>query len=541
MTSPGQDPDTPDFPEAVAKAPSRSRWRLQLIWLVPIIAVLIGGWLAVKAVIEQGPTITVSFKTGEGLEAGKTKIKFKDVDIGIVKSVALSPDSKRVVVTAEIAKDAGRLLVDNTRFWVVRPRISGGSVSGLGTLLSGSYIATDTGTATATRHDFVGLETPPAFTSDVPGREFTLKSEDVGSLDVGSPVYFRRLQVGQITAFDLDSDGRGVTLKVFVNAPYDRFVQQGTRFWHASGVDVSLDTSGLRVNTQSVVSILIGGIGFETPYEAQDQPAAAAGSTFALFHDRVTALKRQDSVVHHYVVNFTDTVRGLAVGAPIEFRGIVIGEVTGIYTRYDPATRKFSIPVEINFYPGRFTSRYRTGSALGPVAENPRELGDFLVSQGLRMQLRNGNLLTGQLYIALDFFPNAPKAKINWNENPPEFPSIQGDLQSLQQSLTRVVAQLNSVPFAQIGQNTKDMLRNATSLLTRLDSELVPQARDTLASARSTLDSANTALGPDSALQQNTADAMKELARTAAALRSLADYLEQHPEALIRGKSEDKP
>jgi len=157
------------------------------------------------------------------------------------------------------------------------------------------------------------------------------------------------------------------------------------------------------------------------------------------------------------------------------------------------------------------------------------------------MQLRNGNLLTGQLYIALDFFPNAPKAKINWNENPPEFPSIQGDLQSLQQSLTRVVAQLNSVPFAQIGQNTKDMLRNATSLLTRLDSELVPQARDTLASARSTLDSANTALGPDSALQQNTADAMKELARTAAALRSLADYLEQHPEALIRGKSEDKP
>lgn len=187
MTSPGQDPDTPDFPEAVAKSPSRSRWRLQLIWLVPIVAVLIGGWLAVKAVIEQGPTITVSFKTGEGLEAGKTKIKFKDVDIGLVKSVALSPDSKRVVVTAEIAKDAGRLLVDNTRFWVVRPRISGGSVSGLGTLLSGSYIATDTGTATATRHDFVGLETPPAFTSDVPGREFTLKSEDVGSLDVGSP------------------------------------------------------------------------------------------------------------------------------------------------------------------------------------------------------------------------------------------------------------------------------------------------------------------------------------------------------------------
>ena len=543
MTGPGQEPDngdTPDFPEAIAKPPSRSRWRLQLIWLVPIIAVLIGGWLAVKAVIEKGPTITISFQTGEGLEAGKTKIKFKDVDIGLVKSVTLAPDSKRVVVTAEIAKDAGRLLVDNTRFWVVRPRISGGSVSGLGTLLSGSYIATDAGSATATRHDFVGLEVPPAFASDIPGREFTLKSEDVGSLDVGSPVYFRRLQVGEITAFDLDSDGRGVTLKVFVNAPYDRFVQQGTRFWHASGVDVSLDTSGLRVNTQSIVSILIGGIAFETPEDSTAQPAAAANTTFALFHDRAMALKRQDRVVHHYIVSFTDTVRGLAVGAPVEFRGIVVGEVTGIYTRYDPVTRKFSIPVAINFYPERFTSRYRSGSGGGAVSENPREVGDFLVEQGLRMQLRTGNLLTGQLYIALDFFPNAPKAKINWSESPPEFPSIQGDLQSLQQSLTRVVAKLNSVPIEAIGQNTKDMLRNATSLLTRLDAEIVPQARDTLVSARTTLDSANTTLGPDSALQQNTADAMKELARTAAALRSLADYLERHPEALIRGKSEEK-
>ncbi|WP_019446942.1 MlaD family protein [Cupriavidus sp. BIS7] len=540
MTGPEQDPETPDFPEAVATPAHRSRLRMQLVWLVPIVAVLIGGWLAVKAVIEQGPQITITFKTGEGLEAGKTKIKFKDVDIGIVKSVALSQDSKRVVVTADIAKDAGRLLVDNTRFWVVRPRISGGSVSGLGTLLSGSYIASDTGNATKTRHDFVGLETPPAFTSDVPGREFLLKSEDVGSLDVGSPVFFRRLQVGEITAYNLDSDGRGVTLHVFINAPYDQFVQTGSRFWHASGVDVSLDTGGLRISTQSLVSILVGGIAFETPEDSLAQPAAATNTTFALFHDRTNAMKRQDRIVHKYTVAFGESVRGLAIGAPVEFRGIVIGEVTAIHTRYNPATRKFSIPVDINFYPERFTSRYRAGGD-GGVSENPHELGDLLVEQGLRMQLRTGNLLTGQLYIALDFFPNAPKSKIDWSHNPPEFPSMQGDLQSLQQSLTRVVAQLNSIPFGPIGQNTKDMLRNATSLLTRLDSEIVPQARDTLVSAHTALDSANTTLGPDSTLQQNTSDAMKELARTAAALRSLADYLERHPEAVVRGKKEEQP
>jgi len=540
MTGPEQDPETPDFPEAVARPAQRSRWRMQLVWLVPIVAVLIGGWLAVKAVIDQGPEITITFKTGEGLEAGKTKIKFKDVDIGVVKSVTLSQDSKHVVVKADIAKDAGRLLVDNTRFWVVRPRISGGSVSGLGTLLSGSYIASDTGNATKTRHDFVGLETPPAFTSDVPGREFLLKSEDVGSLDVGSPVFFRRLQVGEITAYDLDSDGRGVTLRVFINAPYDKFVQMGSRFWHASGVDVSLDTGGLRINTQSLVSILVGGIAFETPEDSLAQPAAATNTTFALFHDRANAMKRQDRIVHKYTVAFGESVRGLAIGAPVEFRGIVIGEVTAIHTRYNPATRKFSIPVDINFYPERFTSRYRAGGD-GGVSDNPHELGDMLVAQGLRMQLRTGNLLTGQLYISLDFFPNAPKAKIDWDQSPPEFPSMQGDLQSLQQSLSRVVAQLNTIPFGPIGQNTKDMLRNATTLLTRLDSEIVPQARDTLVSAHTALDSANTTLGPDSTLQQNTSDAMKELARTAAALRSLADYLERHPEAVVRGKKEEQP
>jgi paraquat-inducible protein B len=540
MTGPEHDPETPDFPEAVARPAQHSRWRMQLVWLVPIIAVLIGGWLAVKAVIEQGPEITITFKTGEGLEAGKTKIKFKDVDIGVVKAVTLSQDSKRVIVTADIAKDAGRLLVDNTRFWVVRPRISGGSVSGLGTLLSGSYIAADTGNATKSRHDFVGLETPPAFTSDVPGREFLLKSEDVGSLDVGSPVFFRRLQVGEITAYDLDSDGRGVTLRVFINAPYDKFVQAGSRFWHASGVDVSLDTGGLRINTQSLVSILVGGIAFETPEDSLAQPAAATNTTFALFHDRANAMKRQDRIVHKYTVAFSESVRGLAIGAPVEFRGIVIGEVTAIHTRYHPATRKFDIPVDINFYPERFTSRYRAGGD-GGVSDNPHELGDLLVAQGLRMQLRTGNLLTGQLYISLDFFPNAPKSKIDWSQNPPEFPSMQGDLQSLQQSLSRVVAQLNTIPFGPIGQNTKDMLRNATSLLTRLDSEIVPQARDTLVSAHTALDSANNTLGPDSALQQNTSDAMKELARTAAALRSLADYLERHPEALVRGKKEEQP
>ena len=539
MPGPEQKPDVPDFPEAIPTP--RSRWRMQLVWLVPIVAVLIGGWLAVKAVLEQGPAITISFKTGEGLEAGKTKIKFKNVDIGVVKSVVLSTDRKRVVATADIVKDASGLLVDNTRFWVVRPRISGGTVTGLGTLLSGSFVDVDVGNAVKARHDFVGLEAPPPFTSDVPGRQFILKSKDMGSLDVGSAVYFRKLQVGQIAAYDLDPDGKGVTFRVFIDAPYDRFVQPDTRFWHASGIDMTLDTNGVKINTQSMVSILIGGIAFETPEDSLEQAAAAANTSFTLFHDRAEALKRHDRIVSPFVVNFTESVRGLAIGAPVEFHGIVIGEVTGIYTRFDPATRRFSVPVEINLYPERFTSRYQTGATGGPVTTQPRQLGDFLVDHGFRMQLRAGSLLTGQLYIALEAFPDAPTAKIDWSKKPPELPSVPGNLQSLQDSVTHLVAKLNSIPFDAIGKDTRQTLQHADALLAHLDTELMPEARDTLASAHAALNSANSALQPDTALQQNTADAMRELSRTAAAFRTLADYLDRHPEALIRGKKEELP
>src|SRR5262249_37359855 len=176
----------------------------------------------------------ISFKTGDGLEAGKTKIKFKDVDIGVVKSVALSKDFSHVIATAELTPDASKMLVDDTRFWVVRPRVSGGTVSGISTLLSGAYIGMDIGKQKGGRRDFVGLGTPPGFASGGPGREYVLKSEDLGSVAVGSPIYFRRLQVGQVTAYELDPNGKGVTLRVFVNAPYDKFVTTDTRFWHAS-------------------------------------------------------------------------------------------------------------------------------------------------------------------------------------------------------------------------------------------------------------------------------------------------------------------
>ena len=539
MPEAGKTPDLPDLPEAVA-AP-RARWRLQVVWLVPIIAVLIGGWLAAKAVLDQGPKITITFETGDGLEAGKTKIKFKDVDIGVIKEVNLSRDHKHVIATAEVVKDATDLLVDDTRFWVVRPRISGGTVSGLGTLLSGSFVGMDAGASAKSRDAFTGLETPPVIASDVPGREFVLKSQDMGSLDAGTPIFYRRLQVGQITSYKLDPDGRNVTLHAFINAPYDRFVRPDTRFWHASGVDIALDTNGVRVNTQSLVSVLVGGVAFDTPDQSLAQPPAAAQTPFTLFATFGDAMKRHDRLVTRFVAEFKDSVRGLTVGAPLDFRGITVGEVTGIYTRFDRDTRKLSIVVELAYYPERFTNRYEGGPTGGPAVENPHEFADYLVARGMRLQLRTGNLLTGQLYLAVDFFPDAPKAKIDWNKDPADFPTVPGTLQSLQDSMSRLMTKLNTIPFEAIGKNTQLTLQSANAFLGHLDTEVVPQAKETLSAAHGVMNSANNALQPDTALQQNVADAMSQLAQTAAAVRTLADYLERHPEALVRGKPENKP
>jgi len=308
-------PDPLDFPEAIA-AP-KSRRTVQLVWLVPLIAILIGAWLAGKAIFDRGPRITITFDTAEGLEAGKTKLKYKNVDVGVVKTVELSQDTKSVIVTAELPKQAEPYLRDDTRFWMVRARISGGTVTGLGTLLSGSYIGVDIGRAGKSRRDFIGLKQPPSFTSDTPGREFVLHTENIGSLDVGSPVYFRRLQAGQVTSYELDNDGKAVTINVFVNTPYDKFVNNDTRFWQSSGLDVSLDANGVKIDTQSIVSILIGGLVFETPLESAELPSATAKAQFHLFANRAAALKNPETDVTR---GRTIAVDGPRVADPIAVR-----------------------------------------------------------------------------------------------------------------------------------------------------------------------------------------------------------------------------
>ena len=531
--------DAADFPTAVAV--KRSRWRTQVVWLVPLVAVLIAGGLAVQSIMQKGPTITISFATGEGIEAGKTKIKFKNVDIGVIKSLALSDDHKTVLASAEMTRSAASMLVDDTRFWVVRPRIAGGTVSGISTLISGSHIGMDIGTSQKARRDFVGLESPPVLASGAPGREFVLKGGNIGSLDIGSPIFFRRLQVGQVVSYALDPDGAGMTIHVFINAPYDKYVTNDTRFWHASGVDVTLDTSGVKIDTESMVSILVGGLAFENPPESAIGIETDALHQYQLFPTRTEAMKPHDAIADKYVLNFKESVRGLSVGAPVDFRGIVVGEVSAIHAHFDPVTKEFSIPVEVIVYPERLLSLDNWHGNIGIASPEGKQFADYLISKGLRAQLRTASLLTGQLYIAIDFFPAAPKAAVDWSKKTPQLPTVPGNLQGLQESITSLVAKLNEIPFEGISKDLRKTLGDADTLLNTVNTDIAPDAKATLAAAREALTSVNRTLQSDSPLQQSTAETMHELSRAAVSIRSLAEYLERHPEALIRGKTEDKP
>src|SRR5690242_15483292 len=353
--------DAPErIPEAIP-APKAGR-AIAAVWIVPTVALAIGAWLALSAWLERGPVVEIHFRTAEGLQAGKTRIKYKDVDVGHIGEINLAADLTGVVATAHLSKGAEKLLVEDTRFWVVRPRITGSTVSGLQTLLSGTYVAVDVGKSTQRRRLFIGLEQPPAFTTDVPGRTITLRSEDIGSLDIGSPVYYRRLQVGQVAAYALEDNGKAVKVTIFINAPYDRFVSGNSRFWHASGIDLALDAEGVRLKTESLVSLAIGGIAFATPFEETEPAPITSDMVFELYRSQALAFKSPDRIADSYSLVFNQSVRGLQPGAPVDFRGIVVGEVAAIHTQYDPQSERISIPVEIRVYPERFTSRLLGGA-----------------------------------------------------------------------------------------------------------------------------------------------------------------------------------
>lgn len=511
-----------------AAVSTHSRSPLALIWIVPAIAVLIAIGLAVNAILTSGPEITIQLASAEGLEANKTKVKYKDVEIGKVTAIALSSDRQSVEVTVAMAKQAGALLVEDSRIWVVRPRIGAGGISGLSTVLSGAYIAIDPGRSSEPRHSFVGLDTPPQVISGMPGRQFLLTADDLGSLDVGTPVYHRRIPVGRVVGYAMQPDGKAVDVRIFVDAPYDRLVTSTSRFWHASGVDVSMDADGVRMDMQSLASLIVGGIAFTSLGGGQDAEVvpAPAEAMFVLYADQTAALRLPDSLVQKYVLVFNESVRGLTVGSPVDFRGLAAGEVSRIDLDFGSGA-DIAVAVEINLYPERFARRSRTRLNMEQSQRTIRKMLDAMVAKGFRAQLRTGNLLTGQRYVALDYFPKARAAQVKWRQAIPELPTQPGSLDSLQEQLQELVKTMQTT------------LEHVDKLMINVDQKLVPELSATLTDARGTMNRADRLLASDSPTQIQLRDTLREVGRAAAAVRNLADLLDRHPEALLTGRKEN--
>ena len=382
----------------------------------------------------------------------------------------------------------------------------------------------------------------------------------LGSVGIGSPIYYRRLQAGQVISYNLAPDGKGVDIKIFVNAPYDKYVNSETRFWNASGLDVSVGAGGVDVRTQSLVALIAGGLAFDTPSTVLKIEPAAANKVFTLYNDQSAALKQPDTIAAHYVLYFNESLRGLSVGAPVTLLGLPGGEVTDVGLDLDPKTMKVRGRVEFVSYPERLIAHLNLnqaaeGRAIVQSLQGRHALIQRLVEQrGLRAQLRSGNLVTGQLFIALDFYPDAVKAKIDWNRDPAEIPVVPSTVQDIETRITGIVAKLDKLPYEEIGADLTKVLgslnqtlQDASKAVNRIDADVTPELKMIVGQLRGTITSVDgvlkntdaTLVGKDAPAQQDLRDALQEIARTARSLRVLTDYLERHPEALIRGKVGD--
>jgi paraquat-inducible protein B len=396
-------------------------------------------------------------------------------------------------------------------------------------------------------------------TSGAPGRLFVLHAERRGSLEIGSPVYFRQIQVGEVVAYHLDGDGSRITFQIFVHAPYHDFVRRDSRFWNASGFDVKLDAKGVRLDTESLVSILVGGIAFDAvDLQAPQAEPAPEQAVFSLFASREAARERVYNTKNRYELHFTTSVRGLSPGAPVEFRGIPLGRVVDVALEFDVQAMAFTIPVLVELEPERVTV---TGRA--PDGLQSHEVVNYLIGKGLRAQLRTASLLTGQQFVALDFFPEAPAAKAGRSGKLPQIPTIPPPLEEITARLSNLVTKFDRLPLDQIGSDLRDTVQGASRLANSpawleavgalegairevgllaadLRGRTIPEMGGALAQAERALAAAGSALAAEAPLQTRARQALGEIERAARSLRTLTDYLERHPEALIRGKGGER-
>jgi paraquat-inducible protein B len=546
---------------AVPRATARRSRRISVIWVIPLVAVAIGGWLAWDTWSKQGPTIRISFDSGEGLQAGQSQLKYKDIVFGTVKSLELSPDHTHVVVTVATTHQAKPLLTDQTIFWVVKPRIFAGNVSGLETLLSGSYIGMMPGLAEGkAQQKFVGQEDPPILQANIPGHTFLLKADRLGSISVGSPVFFRDLSVGEVLGWDIADMAEYVTIRAFVRAPYDSYVHDETRFWNASGVSVKLAGAGIDVQMESLKALILGGIAFETPRAESRTQISLENHVFPLFRNRERADAASYTRRIPVISYFPGSVSGLARGSEVTIHGLQIGRVTDVRLEYDPTKDAIVAPVRYEIEPERIVGVGRQ------VFKTDQEAVEAVLNKGLRASLQSASLITGQQNVALDFVKDAPPATVTMEEGDFVLPTTEGGgFAGLASSANDLLGKVNQIPFDQIGQSLNGILKSvndmtqgpqlkkaltdlsamissAQAMVQRLDTKQLPQLtaglEKTLTSANKLVLSLDSGYGDNTKFNRDLDRLMAQTTDAVRSMRALADLLARHPEALVKGRPE---
>jgi paraquat-inducible protein B len=553
-------------PPVLAQATTRRSRRLSVIWVIPLVAVAIGAWLAWDTLSKEGPTITVTFDSAEGLQPSQSQLKFKDIVFGTVKKLELAPDHTHVVVTIATTHDAKPLLTDKTVFWVVKPRLFAGNISGLETLLSGSYVGMMPGaTASEPQYKFTGREDPPILNEQIPGHIFLLKAKRLGSISLGSPIFYRDLSVGEVLGWDIADMAQYVTIHAFVRAPYDSYVHDDTRFWNASGLSIKLAGAGLEIQLESLKALILGGIAFETQdLEDRTQAMSLDNHVFPLFADRDTA--QAASYTRKYLVMsyFPGSVSGLAPGSPVTMHGLTVGHVTDVRLAYDKAKDAIMAPVRYEVEPERIV-----GVGV-KVFKTEQEGVEAMLKQGLRATLQSANLITGQQQIALDFLPKEPPVEVTMQDGYFVLPTAEaGGFAGLQASVNTLLDKVNAIPFDQIGKNLDGLLKSVNELatgpqmreaLTKLAAtlaaadtfthnlnsgtapafkqlpEMANQLQKTVTSANKLLVSLDSGYGDSTKFNRDLDRLMVQTNDAVSSIRALADLLARHPEALIKGR-----
>jgi paraquat-inducible protein B len=552
-------PPVQPAPKAVVR-----RRRFNFIWLVPIIAGTISLYLAVEFLADRGPLITITFNTADGITAQQTEVKHKAVALGTVEDVHLSKDMHRVVVHVRMKREGDSILTDHARFWVVRPRLTTGSISGLETLVSGAFIEVDPGTpGGAPAREFTGLEDPPGVRSDQPGATFVLRAKRLGSIGPGTPVFYRDVVAGEVLSYDL-GDGFGpVLIHVFVKAPFDRFVHDSTHFWNASGVTVALGAQGLHVELESLQAILSGGVAFETARVMASGPRSRDDHEFKLFDSEGDADAAGFASNIPFVTYFDSSVGGLSRGSVVEVFGLQIGTVTDVRLTMDAAAGHMRARVAFDLQPERVFSEAEVRRETDPA-----KVTGTLVRAGMRAVLESSNFLTGQKAISLQYVPDAPPAQVGHEGDALVMPSQGGGLDNITASISDIASKLDRVPFDEIGRSLASALKSVDrtvsgpdmqnalrqlsatlsdiSQLTRhADAGLapalkrLPQLSQDLqqAATRANLLLGENGYGGNSDFQRSTMRLLDQVNDAARSIRLLADFLDRHPEALVRGRS----